>query len=85
MPVFLSDAVVSVAECCHLLSFLSPKGRFVLSDVEILPNSFEQQKHKDKHSVGNVFVSFAMLGISTKVQISIDFLVKFRVSAWSTL
>ena len=31
---------LSSCKCCHLLSYF-PKGRFVLSDVETLPHSFE--------------------------------------------
>lgn len=43
VSVFLSDTVVPAAASAAICCLSPPKGRFVLSDVEILPHSFEQR------------------------------------------
>lgn len=60
--------------------FLPHKGRFVLSDVEILPQSFEQ---RDIRTSTRLEMSLLCLAFPHKVQISTDFLVKFRAGVWS--
>lgn len=78
----LRDCGPCHSECCHLLSFFPHKGRFVLSDVEILLQSFEQRGIRTSTQLE---MCLLCLAFPHKGQISSDFLVKFRASVWSIL
>lgn len=64
------------------VAFFPHKGRFVLSDVEILLQSFEQRGIRTSTQLE---MCLLCLAFPHKVQISTDFLVKFWASVWSIL
>lgn len=78
----LRDCGPCHSECCHLLSFFPHKGRFVLSDVAILLQSFEQRGIRTSTQLE---MCLLCLAFPHEGQISSDFLVKFRASVWSIL